>query len=166
MTKKIPEETTKSIILRHQAGDRKAFSLLEARYASVLYTYCLKYRKDPDDAKDACQEIWIIILALLLADKYTDQDNFKGWLRVTAFRYFTRQDIITNRMTMINDEKLCDGTGEISGGEIIDIEILKKIEEILPLLPERWQLLITLKIFRNTCFEWFRNSTKLFYFNL
>ncbi len=147
------QETTASIILRHQAGDLKAFPLLEARYAHFLFTYCLKYRKDPDDAKDACQEIWIIVLAIFLKDNYIDEDNFKGWLRVTAFRYFAKQKPIIARMEMINDETLCEGSDEQTDAAIIDQEILVKIEKLLPQLPERWQLLITLKLFRNAPWE-------------
>lgn len=147
------QETTKSIILRHQAGDLTAFPALVARYAGFLMTYCLRYHKDRDDAKDDCQEIWIIVLDLFLHNKYTDTGNFEGWLRVTAFRYLYKKIDDEKKMPMLHDIWLYESSDELSDWEILNEEQLVIIEKMLPKLPERWRLLIKLRLFQKESWD-------------
>ena len=150
---KVEKESDGSIIMRHRSGDLKAFALLEARHGHSLFTYCRKYYRDPDDAKDACQEVWMIVLGLLSAGKYTDVGKFREWLRVTAFRYIWKMKGILKQMPMVHDERLCEGTGELSDGALVDVEHLERIESLIDELPDRMRLLIVLRLFRKKGWE-------------
>ena len=47
------------IALRVQKGDNEAFGLLVERYEEKLMRYARKFLRDPDDAKDIVQEVFI-----------------------------------------------------------------------------------------------------------
>jgi len=52
-------DTDESIASRVQGGDFEAFAELVERYESKLMRYARKFLRDPDDAKDIVQEVFI-----------------------------------------------------------------------------------------------------------
>jgi RNA polymerase sigma-70 factor (ECF subfamily) len=59
MQVKIDEETDEMIATRVQQGDTESFGSLVERYETKLMRYARKFLRDPDDAKDIVQEVFI-----------------------------------------------------------------------------------------------------------
>jgi RNA polymerase sigma factor (sigma-70 family) len=60
-------------------GDRKMQELLYHRFASKMYTVCLRYAGNPEDASDVLQEGFIKIYKNL--GKFRGEGSFEGWIR-------------------------------------------------------------------------------------
>ncbi len=58
-------------------GDMDVLGELYNRYMELVYGVCLKYLKEPDDAKDCVINIFEELVTKV---KKYDIDNFKGWL--------------------------------------------------------------------------------------
>src|ERR1700734_759258 len=59
MQDKIDAETDEMIATRVQGGDTESFGTLVERYEDKLMRYARKFLRDPDDAKDIVQEVFI-----------------------------------------------------------------------------------------------------------
>jgi RNA polymerase sigma-70 factor (ECF subfamily) len=59
------------------AGDMTVLSELYQRYMDLVYGVCLKYLKDPENAKDA---VLAIFEELIVKLQKHEVSNFKGWL--------------------------------------------------------------------------------------
>ena len=62
-------------------GNQQYLVTLYQRYAGLLFGVCLKYLKSPDDARDACIELYEVLVSRLLKHEV---ENVKGWLHVVA----------------------------------------------------------------------------------
>jgi RNA polymerase sigma-70 factor, ECF subfamily len=59
MQDKIDGETDEAIATRVQNGDTESFGMLVERFEGKLMRYARKFLRDPDDAKDIVQEVFI-----------------------------------------------------------------------------------------------------------
>jgi RNA polymerase sigma-70 factor (ECF subfamily) len=62
-----------------QAGDRDAFSSLAQRFERRVYTLALYYTRDPSDAEDLAQEVWLKAYKAL--PSFRGEASFYTWLR-------------------------------------------------------------------------------------
>ncbi len=62
-----------------QSGDAQLVSMLFQRYLDLMYGVCLKYLKDPENARDAVMEIYSILCEKL---RHHNVSHFRGWLHV------------------------------------------------------------------------------------
>jgi RNA polymerase sigma-70 factor (ECF subfamily) len=60
-------------------GDQRSQRALFEKYAPKMYTVCLRYSKDSDEAQDILQEAFIKVFGKL--DVYTGNGSFEGWIR-------------------------------------------------------------------------------------
>ncbi len=60
-------------------GDQRSQRALFEKYAPRMYTVCLRYAKDPDEAQDMLQDAFVKIFAKLSA--YQGNGSFEGWIR-------------------------------------------------------------------------------------
>ena len=67
------------LILSAQAGDRDAFSSLAQRFERRVYTLALYYTRDPADAEDLAQEVWMKAYRALAT--FRGEASFYTWLR-------------------------------------------------------------------------------------
>jgi RNA polymerase sigma factor (sigma-70 family) len=82
-------ETDKELVDRYKSsGDMSVLGALYNRYMDLVYGVCLKYFKDPEQAKDAVMQIFEELVTKL---KKHDVDNFKGWLHRVAKNYCLMQ---------------------------------------------------------------------------
>jgi RNA polymerase sigma factor (sigma-70 family) len=83
--------------------EHAAVSVLFERYGHLVYGVCVKYLKDPEEAKDAMQQIFIKLLDDL---KRYNVENFKPWLyQVTknyCFMQLRRSVPVTNNELATN----------------------------------------------------------------
>jgi RNA polymerase sigma factor (sigma-70 family) len=70
--------TDAELILEYKAaGDLHVLAQLYQRYMDLVYGVCLKYLKDPEQAKDAVMQIFEQLIEKL---KKHEVENFRGWL--------------------------------------------------------------------------------------
>jgi RNA polymerase sigma factor (sigma-70 family) len=72
------------VALYKQTGDLGVLAELYQRYMDLLYAVCLKYLRDPENAKDA---VMAVFEELVLKLRKHDVGNFKGWLYTLAKNY-------------------------------------------------------------------------------
>ncbi len=72
-----------ALIERIRRGDRAAFRVLVERYQRRVYSLALGFVRDPDEARDVCQEAFLKVYRHL--DTFHGQSNFYTWLyRITV----------------------------------------------------------------------------------
>lgn len=62
-----------------KCGNRKAQQKLYNTFAPKMFSLCLRYTTDRDEAQDIIQEGFIKVFRYL--HQYTGQGNFEGWMR-------------------------------------------------------------------------------------
>ena len=77
--KKISSSSSDSELIQQYktSGSLEVLGELYQRYMELVYGVCLKYLKEPEDAKDCVLNIFEELVSKL---KKHDVDNFKGWL--------------------------------------------------------------------------------------
>jgi RNA polymerase sigma factor (sigma-70 family) len=74
----LSSENDQSLVQQYKAdGNIDVLGELYNRYMELVYSVCLKYMKDPEDAKDCVINIFEELIIKL---KKYEVDNFKGWL--------------------------------------------------------------------------------------
>lgn len=67
------------LIKSAQAGDVEAFSQLALKFERRIYTLALHYTRDPSDAEDLSQEVWLKAFKAL--STFRGESSFYTWLR-------------------------------------------------------------------------------------
>ena len=67
------------IIAGCRAGDRKYQELLYQRFASKMFTVCMRYAAESNSAQDLLQEGFVKIFKNI--DKFRGDGSFEGWIR-------------------------------------------------------------------------------------
>ena len=69
------------VLLYKKEGDIRILAELYQRYMDLLYVVCLKYLKNPEEAKDAVMSIFEQLISKLLKHEVS---QFSGWLYTLA----------------------------------------------------------------------------------
>ncbi|HYJ48195.1 MAG TPA: sigma-70 family RNA polymerase sigma factor, partial [Pyrinomonadaceae bacterium] len=67
------------LIEKARAGDVDSFSSLAQRFERRIYTLALHYTRDPHDAEDLSQEVWLKAFRGL--NSFRGEASFYTWLR-------------------------------------------------------------------------------------
>jgi RNA polymerase sigma-70 factor (ECF subfamily) len=92
------------LIKRAQAGDTEAFSRLAQGFERRIYSLALHFTRDPHDAEDLAQEVWLKAFRAL--DTFRGEASFYTWLRqimVNTFLNHRRGEALHYREARIND---------------------------------------------------------------
>ena len=84
------------LIRRAQGGDLEAFSRLAREYERRIYTLALHYCRNPADAEDLSQEVWLKAFKSLGGFRF--ESSFHTWLRritVNSFLNHRREMVMT-----------------------------------------------------------------------
>ena len=113
-------------------GDRQMQELLYQRFSPKMYTVCLRYSGNTEDARDLLQEGFIKIFKNL--SKYRGDGSFEGWIRRifvnTSIEHFRKkvhlQNVTETQERMIEDKEwnVLDNLAEK--------DIMKMIHELSP----------------------------------
>jgi len=143
-------------------GDLSILSELYQRHMDLLYGVCLKYLKDPENAKDAVLNIFEELISKLLKHEVA---NFKGWLYKLSrnhCRMILRSDKkfskVTFDVSLMQNEDTVHLNGELDNEEHINqlyyclgqlVEEQKKVMEMFYLESKCYNEITTL-----TGLEW------------
>lgn len=122
-------------------NDAQAQSQLYKRYASKLFSLCLKYSKNYAEAEDNLHDAFITIFNKI--EQYNNKGSFEGWLKRitinTALQRY-RQDV--GVYDIVNEGNIEDVTVDIDDEGISIDYLLKIIQE----LPDRYRLVFNLYV--------------------
>lgn len=79
-------DSENELIERAQTGDPEAFSLLARNYERRIYSLALHYTRDPHDAEDLSQEVWL--KAYRAVHAFRGESSFYTWLRQIMINSF------------------------------------------------------------------------------
>ena len=74
--------TDAEFVTAFRGGDRAAFAGIYDRYADRIYSYCLTMLRNPDDAADASQDVFVKAATHL--DQLQDPEKLRPWLFAVA----------------------------------------------------------------------------------
>ncbi|GLB48093.1 RNA polymerase sigma factor [Neptunitalea lumnitzerae] len=131
------------LITACKKGERKAQHQLYQLFGSRLYSVCLKYSRNKEEAEDNLQDSFLVIFKKI--DQYKSKGAFEGWLKRitinTCLQKYRNQgvfDIIPNRD--IEDE---DISIDFDDESRFSLEyLLQLIQE----LPNRYRLVFNLYV--------------------
>jgi RNA polymerase sigma-70 factor (ECF subfamily) len=124
----------KKIINGCIAGDRRDQELLYRRHAPKLYSVCLQYSGNDEEARDILQEGFIKIFDNL--ENYKHEGSFEGWMRrivvnTALEKYRSRHNLFrVDDIDTINEPEAEPDTEDYSGLEAVDL--LYIIRELPP----------------------------------
>ena len=76
-------------VRRAQQGDHEAFCQLAARYERRIYGLAWHYCRNPQDAEDLSQEVWL--KAFRAVGRFRGESNFYTWLRRITIHTFLKR---------------------------------------------------------------------------
>ena len=101
-------------IRRCKRGEEAAFAEILSRYRGAIYNLCYRMTRNPEDARDLAQEVFIKVFRLL--DRFDENYAFSSWL----FRIATNHCIDHLRRNRLRFLAL-DGVG--SDGEEYEVQL-------------------------------------------
>jgi RNA polymerase sigma-70 factor, ECF subfamily len=72
------ESSDEMLMVRYRRGERAAFAELVRRYQSPLFTFSLRYLRDPEKARDVTQEAFLRLVRR--AAEFKHESRFSTWL--------------------------------------------------------------------------------------
>ena len=141
------------LIKRCKRGEEAAFAELLARYRSAIFGLCYRMTRNPEDARDLAQEVFIKVFSLL--DRYDESYAFSSWI----FRIATNHCIDHLRRNRLRFLSL-DGYTTPDGDEIempvpdkaagpdrvLELkQAMDKLEDVIADLPPHYKAIILLR---------------------
>jgi RNA polymerase sigma-70 factor (ECF subfamily) len=138
-----------SLLTRARSGDREATGLLVGRYLRDVYEMTARVLGDRDLAQDAAQDAFVNALGAL--HRFRGEASFRTWLLRIAMNSARTLARRRGRRREVALEVVEDVAGE-AGDEVARIANAteaKRIEAVLPKLPEKQRLAVMLRLQQN-----------------
>ena len=141
---KLTDEVLVELIARSK--DSLLFKVLYERYVFKIFTKCLSFLKNYQEAEDLCQDIFVKLLDKI--DSYKGASKFSTWLYSFTYNhcvnYYHRNKFRKFEKNILNIEQMCDEVkAQASNEDLIQLLKLEKLSEALELIPiEDKQILI------------------------
>jgi RNA polymerase sigma-70 factor (ECF subfamily) len=122
-------------------NDAKAQSQLYKRYASKLFSLCLKYSKNYAEAEDNLHDTFITVFSKI--NQFNNKGSFEGWLKRIAINTSLqgyRKNV--GVYDIVNEAHIEDVTINIDNEDVNIDFLLKIIQE----LPDRYRLIFNLYV--------------------
>jgi RNA polymerase sigma-70 factor (ECF subfamily) len=118
-----------STIDRARAGDRAAYGELVRRYRPAIYGVLLAWLRDPDEAEDVVQEVFLHSMRKI--GQLRDARCFASWLRQIAVRLALNRFNCRRSLSRLNGNRLAllPGTDDGPLDEIVRAEEQGKVHE-------------------------------------
>jgi len=134
---------TKQLIVGCQKNELKAQQQLYELYSAKVFSVCLKYSKNYEEAQDNLQEGFLLVFEKI--HKYSFQGSLEGWIKRVVINYILQQyrnstkffELIDNVAIKEESEELETSDQDYS----IDF-LLKIIQE----LPDKYRLVFSLYV--------------------
>ena len=143
-----------------QSGDLKVLGDLFQRYMELVYGVCLKYTKEPEDAKDCVINIFEELVTKL---KKHEVENFRSWLYQLAKNHCLMRLRSAKKMPMANiDISLVQKEENVHlNGALEKEENFKRLEYCLGQLPGEQRQVIELFYLQGKCYNEIVEATEI-----
>lgn len=126
------EELVKLII---ESRNTKIYGILYDRYSQKVYSRCLKFVSQVEEAQDLTHDLFIKVFYNL--SKFQNKSSFSTWLYAVTYNHCLDYLNKKNKLPFENEERLLDSTPDSSIEEIEDSEIFALKAEKLKIAMER-----------------------------
>jgi RNA polymerase sigma factor (sigma-70 family) len=134
------KDSIQNIIKDCVAGKNSAREKLYNLYKGKMWTVCLRYARDQDEAKDIMQEGFIKIFEKI--KQYEGRGHFEGWIRRiminTALSEYRKHHLLHSESENFSQKN--EGVSEHIESDISAQELLELIKE----LPPQYQMVFNL----------------------
>jgi RNA polymerase sigma-70 factor (ECF subfamily) len=137
-----------------KAGDRAAFGQLVQKYQRPVYNICYHMLKNPEEAEDAAQEVFLRAYTKL--DSYDDQRQFSTWLFAIASHYcLDRWKKRRFQLISWDDLTECLSDRETSQPEraILETEAAQEVQDLLQTLRPDYRIVVILKYWHQMSYQ-------------
>jgi RNA polymerase sigma-70 factor (ECF subfamily) len=140
------------LIKKYLAGDKFAFEALVERYQQRIYNFSLRIVKNPDDASELTQEIFILIFRKI--NTFRGESKFSTWLYSIACnvcRDFLRRkkfSLSLSESPFLEDTVSAQKNRTLTLKDPVDVierkEIITKVKEGIAELPLEYRIVVVL----------------------
>lgn len=131
----------KQIILDCKKKEPKAQEQLYKLFSSKIFTVCLKYSRNYEEAQDNLQEGFLLIFNKI--DKYDFKGSFEGWIKRVVINYILQQYRTSIVFEVVKDNIRDEEDMYIDTDDVIGMDYLLKIVQELP---DRYRLVFNLYV--------------------
>jgi RNA polymerase sigma-70 factor (ECF subfamily) len=144
--------TDDQLIHRVREGDAGAFEELVLRYQKPIYGFVLRLLKDPAEAEDTVQKVFILVYQNL--NNFRFESTFKTWLyRISinqCHNVFRQQK--NREFSPIDDLPLAD-TRASQEDDYSHKEIMALAQKAIEKLPTKQRMVLLLRVYQDLSFE-------------
>ena len=116
----------------------KAQSELYTLYSSKLYSICLKYSRNTEEAQDNLQDAFLTIFSKI--SQYQNKGSFEGWLKRITINTALQRYRSKGVFNIVSEEKIEDVSVDVENDAISIDFLLNSIQE----LPDRYRMVFNL----------------------
>jgi RNA polymerase sigma factor (sigma-70 family) len=125
------------LVARAAGGDQTAWNELVERYATLVWSICLKYRLDRSDIDDVGQSVWLLLVENIASIR--EPAALPGWLATTTHRECLRVLRVAHRHDHAGmpstDELPADPAAATIEQEILEAELYAAVRAAFAELP-------------------------------
>lgn len=142
-----PETSDADLVHRFKNGDERAYAAVVERYSQKVLTLCQYFLKDPHEAHDVGQEVFIKI--------YRGLKNFRGDAKLSTWIHTIAINTCKNKMSMfkrwflrnrnLDDSVNLPDTGPSPEEDAVSRERREVVRREITRLPEKFREIIILK---------------------
>jgi len=141
--------------LFQENNDKEAFKFILNKLKDDLYTYIISQVKDENNANDIFQDTFFKVIKSIQNGYYIEEGKFKNWIFKIAHNLIIDYFRTNNKKLTVsaeNDEYSLLNNMKLSNNKNIEQQIiknqtLKKVKNLINLLPQEQKEIIILRIF-------------------
>lgn len=142
------DENLKNIILQCQNNQSEAQAELYQNFSASLFSVCLRYTDNKEDAKDCFQDGFIMIFNKI--NQFRFEGSFEGWMRRIMVNCCLEKYRNRNHLYVVNEEITADESSELLDyDEEIDEHSYEQLLEMVRQLPDRYRQVFNLYAIEN-----------------
>ncbi|WP_080056642.1 RNA polymerase sigma factor [Spirosoma aerolatum] len=126
-----------------QNKDNQCLAHLYCRHRAWVYRTCMSYCKDPDEANDLTQEIFIRLIYKL--DSFSEKSSFTTWLWAVTTNYCALQLRREQRNRTMKQHYLRDYDTHLINNQDASFAASMLMEHVMSLLPDHQRDLLCTK---------------------
>lgn len=156
----LKESGDERLIALYVEGDNDAFDKLIDRHKDRVYSYILRYVKNPELADDIFQETFVKAIMTIKQNRYVENGKFSAWITRIAhnlvFDHFRKeksenlQSTDSSEVDILNRKELTESTIEDS---LITSQIEDDIHRLIKALPETQREVLQMRYFKDMSFK-------------
>lgn len=141
------DENLKILISQCQDNQRKAQAEIYNRFSAKLFSVCLRYSNNYEDAQDVFQDGFILIFKKI--NQFRFQGSFEGWMRRIMVNCCIERHRSKNHLYILNEDITLDKDVEEFEFDLDDegeSHSYKDLLEFIQKLPSRYQQVFNLYV--------------------